>query len=101
MLSRRQFLARGGVAGAALVLAPDALAAPKLLRGGEFASGVISGDPTARGITLWTRVDGVGGTGGVKLEVARDRGFDKVVARKTLTAKDPCPLPVGKRCDRL
>ena len=86
-LSRRQFLARSGAAGAALVLAPDALAAPKLLRGGEFASGVISGDPTARGITLWTRVDGVGGTGGVKLEVARDKGFDKVVARKTLTAK--------------
>ena len=87
MLSRRQFLARSGVAGAALVLAPDALAAPKLLRGGKFASGVISGDPSARGITLWTRVDGVGGTGGVKLEVARDKGFDKVVARKTLTAK--------------
>ncbi len=31
-LSRRQFIARGGAAGAALVLAPDALAAPRLLR---------------------------------------------------------------------
>ena len=87
MLSRRRFLARTGAAGAALVLAPDALAAPKLLRGGKFSSGVLSGDPSATGITLWTRVDGVGGTGGVRLEVARDRGFDKVVARKTLTAK--------------
>ena len=87
MLSRRQFIARGGAAGAALVLAPDALGAPKLLRGGKFASGVISGDPATRGITLWTRVDGVGGSGGVKLEVARDKGFRHVVAHKTLTAK--------------
>jgi alkaline phosphatase D len=86
-LSRRQFIARGGAAGAALVLAPDALAAPKLLRGGKFASGLMSGDPAARGITLWTRVDGVGGSGGVRLEVARDKGFRHVVARKTLTAK--------------
>ena len=87
MPTRRQFLARTGAAGAALVLAPDALAAPRLLRGGKFSSGVLSGDPSATGITLWTRVDGVGGTGGVRLEVARDRGFDKIVARKTLTAK--------------
>jgi alkaline phosphatase D len=86
-LSRRQFIARAGAAGAALVLAPDALAAPRLLRGGKFASGVISGDPATRGITLWTRVDGVGGSGGVKLEVARDKGFRHVVAHKTLTAK--------------
>jgi alkaline phosphatase D len=88
VLSRRRFLARTGAAGAALVLAPDALAAPRLLRGGKFASGVLSGDPTPRGITLWTRVDGVGGTGGIRLEVARDRGFRNVVARRTLTARE-------------
>jgi alkaline phosphatase D len=87
VLSRRRFIARAGAAGAALVLAPDALAAPRLLRGGKFASGVLSGDPSASGITLWTRVDGVEGTGGVRLEVARDRGFRKVVARRTLTAR--------------
>jgi alkaline phosphatase D len=86
-LTRRRFLARSGAAGAALVLAPDALAAPKLLRGGKFSSGVISGDPTPHGITLWTRVGDVGGTGGVRLEVARDRGFRHVVARQTLTAR--------------
>jgi alkaline phosphatase D len=86
-LTRRRFLARSGAAGAALVLAPDALAAPKLLRGGKFSSGVISGDPTPHGITLWTRVGDVGGTGGVRLEVARDRGFRHVVARRTLTAR--------------
>jgi alkaline phosphatase D len=88
VLSRRRFIARAGAAGAALVLAPDALAAPRLLRGGKFSSGVLSGDPAPTGITLWTRVDGVGGTGGVRLEVARDRGFRNVVARRTLTARE-------------
>jgi alkaline phosphatase D len=88
VLSRRRFLARTGAAGAALVLAPDALAAPRLLRGGKFSSGVLSGDPAPTGITLWTRVDGVDGTGGVRLEVARDRGFRNVVARRTLTARE-------------
>ncbi len=52
------------------------------LRGGRFAEGVISGDPTPSGITLWTRVADVEGRGTVELEVARDRGFRKVVARE-------------------
>ena len=51
------------------------------LGGGRFAEGVISGDPTPKGITLWTRVADVEGAGTVELEVARDRGFRKVVAR--------------------
>ncbi|MEO8689754.1 MAG: alkaline phosphatase D family protein [Solirubrobacteraceae bacterium] len=97
MLSRRQFLARSGATGAALVFAPDALAAPKLLRGGKFTSGVISGDPTPTGITLWTRVDGAGGTGGVRLEVARDRGFRHVVAHRTLTARERADHAVKAR----
>jgi alkaline phosphatase D len=101
MLSRRQFLARSGATGAALVFAPDALAAPKLLRGGKFASGVISGDPTPTGITLWTRVDGVGGSGGVKLEVARDRDFKRVVAHKTLTARASADHTVKARISGL
>jgi alkaline phosphatase D len=88
MLSRRQFLTRGGSAGAALVLAPqtavEALARPKLLRGGAFDQGVLSGDPTPHGITLLTVLDEVGGAGTVKLEVARDRDFRHVVARETI-----------------
>jgi alkaline phosphatase D len=91
MLSRRQFLARSGSAGAALVLAPQvALEAAangssrRLLRGGRFAQGVLSGDPTPRGITLLTIVDDVGGAGAVRLEVARDRDFRNVVALKTI-----------------
>src|SRR5215208_4910221 len=88
MLSRRQFLLRGGSAGAALIAAPqtavEALAQPKLLRGGTFNQGVLSGDPTPHGITLLTIVDEVSGAGTVRLEVARDRHFRHVVARDTI-----------------
>jgi alkaline phosphatase D len=90
MLSRRQFLTRGGSAGAALVFAPqtavEALAAPrrKLLRGGKFSQGVLSGDPTPHGITLLTVIDEVAGAGTVALEVARDRDFRHVVARQQI-----------------
>ena len=89
MLSRRQFLSRSGAAGAALVIAPQSVleagaAQRRLLRGGRFAQGVLSGDPTPRGITLLTIVDDVTGSGAVRLEVARDRDFRRVVARKTI-----------------
>jgi alkaline phosphatase D len=42
---------------------------------------VISGDPAPDSITLWTRLADVEGSGTVELEVARDRGFRRVVAR--------------------
>ncbi|MGH2945953.1 MAG: alkaline phosphatase D family protein [Solirubrobacteraceae bacterium] len=93
MLSRRQFLTRSGATGAALVIAPqtalEALAAPRgfasrLLRGGRFRQGVLSGDPTPRGITLLTVLDDVRGAGSVRLEVARDSDFRRVVARRTI-----------------
>jgi alkaline phosphatase D len=87
MVSRRRFLAGGAV----LVLAPqtaiEALANGRsrpLLRGGRFRQGVLSGEPTPRGITLLTIVDEVSGSGSVRLEVARDRDFRNVVARKTI-----------------
>src|SRR3954452_2246618 len=90
MLSRRDFLIRGGSAGAALVVAPqtavEALSAPraKLLRGGKFSQGVLSRDPTPHGITLLTVLDDVACAGWVKLEVARVRDFRHVVARDTI-----------------
>ena len=84
--SRRGFLA--GASGLALAVAAGggtALAGrPKKkpsLRGGRFAEGVISGDPSPDAITLWTRLTDVEGSGTVELEVARDRGFRKVVTR--------------------
>jgi alkaline phosphatase D len=90
MHSRRQFLARSGAAGAA-ILAPPALLsgsaraqARPVLPSGTFAEGVASGDPAPKAITLWTRVAELERRGGVRLEVARDKGFRNVVARETI-----------------
>jgi alkaline phosphatase D len=91
MHSRRQFLARSGAAGAA-ILAPQALLsasagarARPVLPSGRFAEGVASGDPAPRAMTLWTRVAELERRGGVRLEVARDKGFRHLVARETIT----------------
>jgi len=88
VLDRRRFLASAGGFAVTTVLAPQVFAngltsakkAP-MFHGGSFPDGVISGDPTQHGITLWTRVAGVGGAGRVELEVARDSHFKHVVAR--------------------
>ena len=90
MHSRRQFLSRAGGAGAVVLLAPQAALGQSaksraLLRGGRFSQGVLSGDPTPHGITLATIVDDVEGSGGVRLEVARDSGFHRVVASKVFS----------------
>ncbi len=84
-LSRRGFVYGAGSLTAAVLLTPEAVAAKRRrrpsLRGGKFAEGILSGDPTPRGITLWTRVADAEGTGTVEVQVARDHGFRKVVAR--------------------
>jgi alkaline phosphatase D len=89
--TRRQFLAGAAPLAAAAVLTPQALAAgltsarkAPAFRGGRFASGLMSGDPTPRGITLWTTLDGVGGSGSVELEVAKDKAFKHLVTRKAI-----------------
>jgi alkaline phosphatase D len=84
--TRRQFVTRAGTAAAAAVFAPTSLALAgrhtPLARGGRFAEGVMSGEPKPTAITLWTRLQEVGGRVGVDLEIARDRGFRHVVARE-------------------
>jgi phosphodiesterase/alkaline phosphatase D-like protein len=91
MQTRRQFVTASSSAAAAAVFAPQALAAgltsavrAPLLRGGKFADGVMSGDPTPGAITLWSRIDQLERAGGVTLEVARDSAFRKGVIRKTI-----------------
>jgi alkaline phosphatase D len=92
MQTRRQLILRAGGA-AATVLVPTSLATPlaaaktKAFKNGHFPDGVVSGDPTPKGISLWTRFDpsGGGGTGTVELEVATDTSFRHVVARKNVT----------------
>src|SRR3954451_305870 len=96
-MNRRQFLKRASAAALPVVLAPGSAYAAatasrghasRLIRGGRFRQGVLSGDPTVHGITLLTVLDEVGGTGAVRLEVARDPHFRHVVARRTLTAAE-------------
>jgi alkaline phosphatase D len=105
MLTRRQFLARSGSAGAALVISPQALAAPRgsaaLLRGGRFSQGVLSGDPTPHGITLLTIVDEVSGSGRVRLEVAADPDFRNVVARRDIATGERRAHSVKARLENL
>jgi alkaline phosphatase D len=87
--TRRQFVAAAGSAAAAAIVAPGALGQGRrapLAGGGRFAQGVMSGEPTPRGITLWTRLGGVDGDVGVELEVARERDFRRVVARRRVAA---------------
>jgi alkaline phosphatase D len=84
-VSRRRFLAgAGGIVVLSAVGGGQALAQGRRpsLRGGRFPEGVLSGDPGPRGITLWTRVADAEGAGTVELEVARDRGFRRVVSRE-------------------
>ena len=103
MQTRRQFLSRAGARGrrrpprAAGVARPAAKRASCCAAGGS-PQGVLSGDPTPHGITLATRVDDVEGSGGVRLEVARDKRFRNVVARKTIAhEREPQPRGQGAR----
>jgi alkaline phosphatase D len=91
MHSRRRFITAAGGFVAASVVAPawagEVLAASsrnRAFKGGKFAEGVMAGDPTPNGITLWTRVHDVDGAGSVKLEVAREKNFRKLVASENL-----------------
>jgi alkaline phosphatase D len=91
-MKRREFLERTGwfVVGATLVAIPgctdDAKSDPKGTFG--FPQGVASGDPRESSVVLWTRVVRGTDTGDVKVrvEVATDTGFSKVVADELVTA---------------
>jgi alkaline phosphatase D len=91
MHTRRKFLTAAGGFVAATVVAPawggEVLAASsrrRMFKGGKFAEGVMSGDPTPNGITLWTRLHDVDGSGSVRVEVARERNFRKLVASENV-----------------
>ncbi len=76
-ITRRRFVSGAAAGAGAIVLAPQSFAlglasakhAP-LFRGGRFSDGVMSGDPTPTGITLWTRVER---RRGLRARRARDR----------------------------
>jgi len=82
--TRRAFIG----ASASILLLPEAALGQRRgrsgFRGARFSTGVLSGDPTPSGATLLTRLFDVGGAGRVELEVARDRDFRRVVARRQI-----------------
>ena len=97
-LTRRTFLvAAAGAAGAVSLGSDPAAAAARRCRthrtarlalatGARFDQGVASGQPSCRGITLWTHLEGLDRNAGVTLEVAKDSSFRRVVHRRTATA---------------
>lgn len=106
--TRRRFLTGAAAGAGAIVVAPQSftlgLASAKpapLFRGGHFTDGVISGDPSANGVTLWTRLDGVEGAGRVELEVATDKAFRKVVQRTQIATSAKVDHTVKARVARL
>ncbi len=108
MQTRRQFLTSAGAFSAATVFAPQVLAqglttaakAPRI-HGGKFSDGLVSGDPTPSGITLWTRVAGIESAGQVQLEVARDSSFRHVVTRKSIATSKALNHSVKARVAKL
>ncbi|WP_372790701.1 alkaline phosphatase [Paraconexibacter sp.] len=107
-ITRRRFVSGAAAGAGAVVLAPQSFAlglasarrAP-MFRGGRFSDGVMSGDPTPTGITLWTRVNGVEGAGRVELEIARDRAFRRVVQRKQIATRGLVNHAVKARVTKL
>ena len=93
-LSRRTFIGVSlGAAGTAALASPAATAADR----DPFTLGIASGDPTATGIVLWTRLavdplaeDGLGGMPSrrvpVQWQLATDEAFTDVVRAGTATA---------------
>jgi alkaline phosphatase D len=104
--TRRQFVTAAGSFSAAAVFAPQSLANAARLAHltkahGRFSEGLISGDPTPNGITLWTRLADVAGPAQVELEVARDKSFRHVVARKKITTNAKLSHAVKARVGKL
>jgi len=104
-MDRREFVGQAGLGAGALILGgiavDPAIAAkrrtrrrgPQLAREGAFPQGVAAGTPAERGISLWTRMEGQAGDYKLRVEIARDPKFRKVVRRTTKTVrarKDHC-----------
>lgn len=91
---RRELLVAGATASAGLAMAAGAgplnyaaIARKRkipLAKAGSFSQGIASGFPFPNAITLWTRLDKIGGNAHVKLEVAKDKGFKRVVQQRNV-----------------
>jgi alkaline phosphatase D len=90
---RREFLVAGAGAGFALASAGSLnygaiarAARTPVARGGSFKWGVASGMPSANDAVLWTRLGGISRSSKLKVEVATDKHFSKVVTSKDVVA---------------
>jgi alkaline phosphatase D len=87
-LTRREIVAAGG--GLALSSAVPGWARrrpPAVLRRGSFPSGVMTGRPFRNGALLWTQLGADEAAGRVRVEVARDPGFSRVIHRGLVRAR--------------
>lgn len=107
-LTRRRFITGAAAGAGAVILAPQSyalgLASAKpapLFRGGRFTDGIMSGDPSADGVTLWTRLAGVEGAGRVELEIATDKLFRKTVQRTQIATSSAVNHSVKARVTNL
>jgi alkaline phosphatase D len=96
-MDRRQLLGYAGLGAGGLILGGvpvDPVAAKRsrrhkvpLAKGGKFSQGIAASMPSQHGIQLWTRLDGFERDKKLRVEVARDPDFRRVVARKIVTAR--------------
>jgi alkaline phosphatase D len=90
MLGRRQLMTRAAALAATQFLAGSLHARPAASRVrtavDPFALGVASGEPSADGFVLWTRIAGLGEDRLVGYEIAEDDGFRRIVRRGTALA---------------
>ena len=90
MLTRRRFLGTAALSAATLALEPWNVAAQSartpVARGGRFAAGVASGQPTTAGVTLWTRVSDLERTSRLQVEISPDADFRRVLYRRDVVA---------------
>jgi alkaline phosphatase D len=89
--TRRTFLLGSTAALLALGREPTAARpAPPLARGGTWPQGVMAGQPAPSAATLWAEHAGAERPGPLRLEIARDPGFRRVVV-----ARDVAPGDLG------
>ncbi len=103
-LRRREFLAAGAAAGAAVAVPPlvnhgaiARAAKVPVARDGRFRHGVAAGFTNHRAVTLWTRVSELDRTSTLRLEVARDKHFKKVVESRRVRARENQDFTVHER----
>lgn len=91
-MDRRTFVTGAAAGGLTLIAGTDVTSAAgravrkRVVRGGAFNHGVAAGAPGEREIMLWTRLSDVSRTSRVRLEVARDPDFRRVVDRRVVEA---------------